>query len=115
MKLLGKILTGPIEVKRCLPHRRADDVRFIADVYSQLTGRPVGKVRVKRTGAEVDHDDGRTSAAVTPPPVRYKLSEHMDIGKVNDFRERLYAERRETGASHDEAVAVLFPEGKVRI
>ena len=112
--LLERITPAPIgtlEIRRCLPHRRSGDARFIGDLYSKLTGRAVGKVTVQQRGATIDHGDGQRSAAVRLEPIRHKVAEHGDL---NEFRRNLYDKVRAEGMTHDEALA-LFPEGKVTV
>lgn len=80
----------------------------IAKVYSDITGRPVGKV--------IEHGDGRVDAVARPETVTARADDVERITglPLNDFRRLLYEHHRHAGMTHEQAIARLFPDGKVK-
>lgn len=77
----------------------------IRQVVSEITGRPCGYT--------VEHGDGRVDGAARTEPVRWSAEDVERLMPLNDLRRLIYEKARENGASHDEAIARLFPDGKV--
>lgn len=78
----------------------------IARIYSEITGLPVGRV--------VEHADGRQDAVAKAEPAHMTAAELEQFVPLNVFRESLYEVQRRKGFGHDEVVARLFPDGRVK-
>lgn len=78
----------------------------VAPIYSEITGKPVGKV--------VERGDGSNDVVIRPETVRTSAEELEQWVPLNMFRQRIYEMHRELGVGHDEAIYRLFPNGKVK-
>jgi len=77
----------------------------IRQVVSEITGRPCGAVR--------EWGDGRQDAKARVDPIAWTAEDVERLMPLNDLRRLLYDRARASGATHDEAIARLFPDGKV--
>lgn len=77
----------------------------IRKVVSEITGRPVGKI--------VEHGDGRQDAVHCAEPIRWTADDVERFLPLNDLRRLIYERARRDGMTHDEAIARLFPDGKI--
>ena len=90
--------------------KQAARARVVERSHRQL---PDGQVVMPGDVIRKEHDGGRVSGAVMARTVTVKCE---DLGlHPNDVRWMCYRRGRELGMSHDEAVARLFPEGKVTV
>lgn len=89
-------------------HERVVERRTVPHL-SRLTGKRITPGDV----VHVEHGDGRIEAHTAARTVEVRIEE-LGI-HPNDFRRLIYMDARRTGLSHDEAVARLFPEGKVEV
>lgn len=78
----------------------------VAPIYSELTGKPVGKT--------IEKGDGSNDVVIIAPTVRTSAEELEQWVSLNTFRLRLYEKHRELGLTDEEARYRLFPNGKVK-
>lgn len=77
----------------------------IRNVVSEITGRPVGKI--------IEHGDGRQDAVHRTDPIRWTADDVERIMPLNDLRRLIYDRARNDGMTHEQAIARLFPDGKI--
>lgn len=76
---------------------RIIDDRRIRQVVSEITGRPVG--------VQIEHRDGRMSAAVRAQTV--EVSPDVVAPSQSELRKRVYASLRQKGHSHEGAMILM--------
>jgi hypothetical protein len=108
--MMRLFLPGQPVTARTRPQRGFGRNRHLAEprirqVVSEITGRPVGKIR--------EWGDGRQDAKATVDPIAWTAEDVERLMPLNDLRRLIYESARRSGASHDEAIARLFPDGKV--
>lgn len=74
----------------------------VVPVLNDITGRVGGKIR--------EHANGRTDVRIMPDAVRIGPDQLPDL---NALRRAIYEFERSRGLSHEQAIAKLFPDGKV--
>ena len=81
----------------------------VEEIYSEITGRKVGRT--------IEHWDGKQDAGIKNSVVEATAEESERITglPLNDFRHLIYDYHRDRGMGHDEAVALLFRDGKIKV
>lgn len=74
----------------------------VTSVLNEVTGREGGRIR--------EHRDGRTDVRIMPEAIRIGPDRLPDL---NALRRAIYDHERSRGLTHDQAIAKLFPDGRI--